>query len=68
MLKAILLMKVCGNLSLLTLCLCSATGVFSALGGYHEYRGDIMSTLGVFSTLGRMMTAVGDIMSTLGGV
>ena len=29
-------------------------------GGFHEYRGDILSTVGVFST-------VGDIMSTVGG-
>ena len=30
-------------------------GVFSTMGGYHEYRGDIMST-------------VGDILSTVGGL
>ena len=35
-------------------------GVFSTMGGYHEYHGDITSTMGVFSTMG--------ISSVLGGV
>ena len=35
-------------------------------GGYHEYRGDILSTVGVFSTVGDIMIKVGDILSTMG--
>ena len=29
------------------------------VGGYHEYRGDILSTVGVFSTVGDIMINVG---------
>ena len=43
-------------------------GVFSTVGGYHEYRGgyheyrgDILSTVGVFSTGGDIMINVGEI-------
>ena len=42
-------------------------GVFSTVGGYHEYCGDIMSTVGdILSTVG-VFSTVGDIMSTVGG-
>ena len=34
--------------------------------GYHEYRGDILSTVGVFSTVGDIMSTVGVILSTVG--
>ena len=37
--------------------------------GYHEYRGDIMSTIGdIMSTVGDIMSTVGDIMSTVGDI
>ena len=35
-------------------------------GGYHEYRGDILSTVRVFSTVGDIMSTVGVILSTVG--
>ena len=38
------------------------------MGGYHEYRGVILSTVGMFSTVGDIMMHVGGIMSTLEGV
>ena len=53
----------------------STLGMFSTLGGYHEYSGgDTMSTLGDVQYTGRIswvhrgltMMSVGDIMSTLG--
>ena len=44
----------------------STLGVFSTLGRYHEYIGDIMSTSGVFSTLGYVMMPMGDIMMHVG--
>ena len=53
---------------------CSTVGVFSTVGGYHEYRGDILSTVGyiminvgdILSTVG-VFSTMGDIMSTMGG-
>ena len=35
-------------------------------GGYHEYRGVILSTVLVFSTVEDIMMHMGDIMSTMG--
>ena len=38
----------------------STVGVFSTVRGYHEYRGDIMSTVGdIMSTIEDMMSIVG---------
>ena len=35
-------------------------------GGYHEYRGDILSTVGDVQYRGDIMIIVGDILSTVG--
>ena len=36
--------------------------------GYHEYRGDILSTVGVFSTVGDIMINVEGYLEYRGGV
>ena len=41
----------------------------STVGGYLDYRGDIMIHVGdILSTVGDIMIHVGDILSTVGGV
>ena len=37
-------------------------------GGYHEYRGDILSTVGVLSIVGDIMINVGGYLEYRGGV
>ena len=45
----------------------STIGVFSIMGGYHEYgKGNILSTVGDVQYRGGIMIYVGDIMSTMG--
>ena len=46
--------------------MCSTVGGAQYRGGYHEYRGDILSTVGVFSTMGDILSTVG-VFSTVGG-
>ena len=47
----------------------STVGVFSTVGGYHEYRGGISSVpWGVFSTVGDTMINVGGYLEYRGGV
>ena len=41
-------------------------GVFSTLGGYHEYRGGYLEYRGGVQYLGDIMINVADILSTVG--
>ena len=46
----------------------STVGVFSTVGGYHEYRGGYLEYRGGVQYRGDIMINVGDILSTVEGV